>query len=55
MNEITRLGLYLNELQYAKLCEVAAISGKTPEEVANNVIYGYLAIVDPYAEDEEEE
>ena len=55
MNKIIKLDLYLNEEQYHKLCLVAYSLNKEPEEVANNAVYGYLAIVDPYAVDEEDE
>ena len=53
MAEITKLNLYLNDKQYQKLCLVAEMTNKSPEEVANNAIYSYLAIVDPFAEDRE--
>lgn len=55
MQKITKLNLYLSEYQYPKLCLVADSLGKTPEEVANESVYSYLSIVDPFAEDEEEE
>ena len=55
MSKITKLNLYLSEYQYEKLCLVASSLNKTPEEVANNAVYGYLAIVDPFATDEEYE
>lgn len=51
MANITKLNLYLSETQYQKLCLVAESHNKTPEEVANNAVYGYLSIVDPYAVD----
>lgn len=51
MASITKLNLYLNEEQYHKLCLVAETTNKSPEEVANNAVYGYLAIVDPFAID----
>ena len=51
MSNITKLNLYLNEYQYKKLCQLAETSGKTPEQVANESIYSYLAIVDPFAVD----
>lgn len=54
MRKITKLNVYLNEYQYDKLCAVAASLGKDPEEVAQNVMIGYLAIVEPAAEDEPE-
>lgn len=53
MRKIIKLNVYLNEYQYAKLCNVAASLGKEPEEVANESVYSYLAIVDPAAEDED--
>ena len=51
MANITKLNLYLNDEQYQKLCLVAESENKSPEEVANNAVYGYLAIVDPFAID----
>ncbi len=51
MAEITKLNLYLNEYQFKKLCLVADTQNKSPEEVANDAIYGYLAIVDPFSID----
>ena len=51
MANITKLNLYLNEEQYRKLCLIAESENKSPEEVANNAVYGYLAIVDPFAID----
>ena len=51
MANITKLNLYLNDEQYQKLCLVAESENKSPEEVANNAVYGYLAIVDPFAKD----
>ena len=51
MTNITKLNLYLNEKQYNKLCLVAESEDKSPEEVANNAVYSYLAIVDPFAID----
>lgn len=53
MRKITKLNVYLNEYQYDKLCAVAASLGKDPEEVANDAVYSYLAIVDPADEDED--
>ena len=52
---ITKLNLYLSEYQYSKLCLVAESLNKSPEEVANEAVYSYLAIVDPFATDEEDE
>lgn len=42
-----KLDVYLNEYQYRKLCAVASSLHKSPEEVANNVMTGYLSIVEP--------
>lgn len=53
MAEITKLNLYLSEEQYRKLCLVAKANCESPEEVANNAVYSYLAIVDPFSEDRE--
>lgn len=43
----TKLDIYLDEYQYKKLCAVAASLHKSPEEVANNAVTGYLSIVEP--------
>lgn len=51
--EKIKLDIYLDEYQYHKLCAVAASLHKTPEEVAQNVLIGYLAIVEPIPEDEQ--
>ena len=53
MADIINLNLYLNEEKYHKLCIVVESRDLSPEEVANNAVYGYLAIVDPFAEDQE--
>lgn len=53
MSNITKLNLYLSKSQYQKLCLLADTLGRDPEEVANNAVYGYLAIADPFAEDRE--
>ncbi|MBQ6388453.1 MAG: hypothetical protein IJH90_02330 [Mogibacterium sp.] len=50
MAEITKLNLYLSEKQYHKLRLVAQLEDKTPEEVANNAVYSYLAITDAFEE-----
>lgn len=55
MADITKLDLYLSEYQYEKLCIIAKSLNKEPEEVANNAVYGYLAITDPIAEDGDHE
>lgn len=53
MAEITKYNVYLNESQQRKLDLLAFTTGKSPEEIVNNSVYGYLAIVDPLAEDTE--
>ncbi len=53
MAEITKYNVYLNEYQQSKLNLLAATTGRDPEEIINNSVYGYLAIVDPLAEDTE--
>lgn len=55
MREIHKLSLYVNEEQYRKLCILADAKNVEPEEIANEALYSYLAIVDPYAVDDEEE
>ena len=54
MNKTINVDLHLTEEQYNKLFLVADALKKEPEEVINNVVYGYLAIVEPYATDDEE-
>jgi hypothetical protein len=51
MSKIKKLDLYLSEPQYEKLLILADQKGITPEEAANEVVYSYLAIVDPAAVD----
>ena len=53
MNKIIKYNVYLNERQDRKLKLLAGTRGKEPEEIINNAVYGYLAIVDPFAEDED--
>lgn len=48
MANITKLNLYLSESQYQKLCLLANTLGREPEEVANDAVYGYLAINSPF-------
>lgn len=55
MAEITKYNVYLNENQTRKLNMLAATTGREPEEVINDAVYGYLAIVDPFAEEREPE
>ena len=55
MGSITKLNLYLSELQYQKLCLLAKSLNKEPEEVANDAVYGYLATADPFADDDDRE
>lgn len=54
MSEITKLDLYLSEYQYRKLNQLSLKRDKSPEEIANEAVYGYLAIVDPFAVDYED-
>lgn len=51
MAEITKLNLYVNENQYNKLCLLAEQKGVEPEQIANEAVYSYLAIVDPFSID----
>lgn len=53
MAEITKYNVYLNEHQQHKIDLLAFTKGCEPEEIVNNAIYSYLAIVDPLAEDKE--
>ena len=55
MAEITKYNVYLNENQTRKLNMLAATTGREPEEVINDAVYGYLAIADPFAEEREPE
>lgn len=55
MADITKLNLYLSEIQYQKLCLLADTLGRDPEEVANDAVYSYLAIADPFADDDDRE
>ena len=55
MAGVTKLNLYLTDLQYQKLCLLAHSLNKDPEEVANNAVYSYLAIADPFADNEDRE
>lgn len=54
MSKITKLSLYLNEQQYHKLCLLAEQKAVNPEHIANEAIYSYLAIVEPFAVDYDE-
>lgn len=51
MATITKLHLYLNEEQYKKLQALADQKGVDPEQVANEAVYGYLAVVNPFSVD----
>ena len=53
MAKITKYNVYLNENQNSKLNMLAATTGRAPEELVNNAVYSYLAIVNPFAEDKE--
>ena len=45
--ETIKIEISLDPYQYKKLCAVAAQLHKSPEEVANNAVTGYLSIVEP--------
>ena len=51
---ITKYNVYLSEYQDHKVKVLAMQKGVEPEEIVNNAVYGYLAIVDPYAVDDED-
>lgn len=51
MRKITKLNIYLNDAQLDRLGILAGQKGMTAEEAANDIIYSYLAIVDPMAVD----
>ena len=51
MQERVKLDIYLDAYQYKKLCAVAAQLHKSPEEVANNVVTGYISMLDPVPPD----
>ena len=53
MSGITKLNLYLSELQYDKLRVLAEQKGVSPEQAANEILYSYLAMTDPMAVDAE--
>ena len=53
MNDKIKLSVYLDNYQYRKLCSVASSLHKSPEQVANNVVTGYLSMVDPVPPDVE--
>lgn len=53
MNRKINIDLDLTEEQYTKLCIVARSLKKEPEEVLNNVVCGYLAIVEIDPTDDE--
>ena len=55
MSNITKLNLYLSESQYKKLCLLANTLGREPEEVANDAVYGYLAITNPFEVNDDRE
>lgn len=48
---IRKMNLYVNDDQYEKLLILAEQKGVEPEQIANEAVYGYLAIVDPFAID----
>lgn len=45
--EETKIEITLNSLQYWKLSSVAKQLHRSPEEVAQDLLVGYLAIVEP--------
>lgn len=49
--EITKLSVYLNEEQYHKVFVLASQKCISPEQEVNEIVYNFLAIVDPYAKD----
>ena len=53
MAEITKFNIYLNERQARKVDLLSMTTGREPEEIVNNAVYGYLAIADPFAEEKE--
>jgi hypothetical protein len=53
MGEITKYNVYLSEQQAHKVELLSMTTGREPEEIVNNAVYGYLAIADPFAEDRE--
>ncbi|MBR3142021.1 MAG: hypothetical protein IKF09_02605 [Clostridiales bacterium] len=55
MAEITKYNVYLSEQQAHKVDLLSMTTGREPEEIINDAVYGYLAIADPFAEDSEPE
>lgn len=53
MAEITKYNVYLSEQQAHKVDLLSMTTGREPEEIVNNAVYGYLSIADPYAEERE--
>ena len=51
MAEITKYNVYLSEQQAHKVDLLSMTTGREPEEIINDAVYGYLAIADPFAED----
>lgn len=54
MSGITKLNLYLSELQFDKLRVLAEQKDVSPEQAANEILYSYLAMIDPMAMDAED-
>ena len=53
MADITKYNVYLSEQQAHKVDLLSMTTGRDPEEIVNDAVYGYLAIADPFAEDME--
>ena len=55
MPNITKYNVYLSEQQARKVDLLSMTTGREPEQVVNEAVYGYLAIADPFAEEREPE
>lgn len=53
MAKITKYNVYLSEQQAHKVDLLSMTTGREPEEIVNNAVYGYLAIADPLVEERE--
>lgn len=51
---ITKYDVYLNEQEQHKLETLARITGKSSEEIINNLVYGRLQVLDVFFEDPHE-
>lgn len=54
MAEITKYNVYLSEQQEHRLQLLSTTTGRDPEQIVNEAVYSYLAIVDPFATDDTE-